>query len=326
MTSLRHNYVQVNTTDRINSEKANTTLRILFHAECCPGDNDQYIPVGLPPLEEGVNEEHWTPNAPIKAACSADKTERWFCAENWALIALWRPMGQAVATVSERAYHDVFHRAHALGFPFLQRVWNYLPNINQGAGDKENYKQFCLGRKQAFDTQNIAAHHYPAASALGNTGEQLVIYALCSYKAGVQFENPEQLSAYRYPREYGPQSPSFARASLMDFGKGSERLYLSGTASIVGHETMHANDPENQTHVTINNLEKLFMHVAQHDQKQRSPQLESIKVYVRQPEHLPLIKRVIQQRLPKIETIYLRADICRSDLLVEIDGYCSMVK
>ena len=49
---------------------------------------------------------------------------------------------------------------------------------------------------------------------------------------GTPVENPRQVSAYRYPREYGPQSPTFARALLPPSPRVP--LLLSGTASIDG--------------------------------------------------------------------------------------------
>ena len=53
-----------------------------------------------------------------------------------------------------------------------------------------------------------------AASAVGSLGGELSICFLGSKERGVHCENPRQLPAYRYPKLYGPRSPSFARATL----------------------------------------------------------------------------------------------------------------
>jgi len=44
----------------------------------------------------------------------------------------------------------------------IVRFWNYLPHINHGAGDQENYRRFCTGRLHAFANNNIANEQFPA--------------------------------------------------------------------------------------------------------------------------------------------------------------------
>jgi len=98
--------------------------------------------------------------------------------------------------------------------PHLLRIWNYLDAITLGDGDTERYRQFCIGRARGlgdFDAQTL-----PAATAIGRCDDArtIQIYWLAARAPGLPVENPRQVSAYRYPREHGPQSPSFARAML----------------------------------------------------------------------------------------------------------------
>ena len=126
------------------------------------------------------------------------------------------------------------------GYPHLLRIWNYLPGINAKDNEIERYRLFCLGRHQAFfEHGHLSNHELPAASAVGTQAGSLWIYFLAATLPGIQRENPRQLSAYSYPRHYGPRSPSFARATLTHWGK-EWHLYISGTASIVGHLSLHA--------------------------------------------------------------------------------------
>ena len=120
-------------------------------------------------------------------------------------------------------------------------------------------------------------------------------------------ENPRQVSAYRYPREHGPASPSFSRAALGP----DHTLFVSGTASIVGHVSRHHSDPLAQLDETLRNLQAL----------NALPESRSdlLKVYVRDPVHAALIRqRLLAWSAPQ-QTLLLSADICRRELLLEIE-------
>jgi hypothetical protein len=58
------------------------------------------------------------------------------------------------------------------------------------------------------------------------------------------------VSAYDYPRQYGPAAPSFSRAALTP----DPLLLISGTASIVGHASVHLGDVTAQLEETLANL------------------------------------------------------------------------
>jgi chorismate lyase/3-hydroxybenzoate synthase len=134
-------------------------------------------------------------------------------------------------------------------------------------------------------------------------------------RPGIHVENPNQQSAYAYPRIYGPKSPSFARATACpDLGL----TFISGTASITGHATRHHDDVVAQLGLTLDNIETLVAHIGAKEQLSLGRPL--LKVYIRQPEDYPLIRQQLEARLPLAECIYLQADICRADLLLEIEA------
>src|SRR5690606_12669193 len=120
--------------------------------------------------------------------------------------------------------------------PYLLKVWNYIDAITQGDGDSERYRQFCIGRVRGLG--NVDATRLPAATAIGcrNGARVLQVYWLASAEPGAPVENPRQVSAWRYPRAYGPQPPSFARAMLPPTGSRMP-LLPSGPASLVRHAT-----------------------------------------------------------------------------------------
>jgi chorismate lyase / 3-hydroxybenzoate synthase len=134
-------------------------------------------------------------------------------------------------------------------------------------------------------------------------------------------ENPRQVSAYDYPREYGTHSPAFSRATLLR-QSGSVTLFISGTASIVGHRSLHVDDTAAQTRETLANIQALLAEANGVAPGARFT-LEALacKVYVRRPGDLPVIQTELAAALgPEARILYLQADICRQDLLVEIEA------
>jgi hypothetical protein len=136
------------------------------------------------------------------------------------------------------AYDQICAVLEAQPFPHLLRVWNYLPDINRETDGTERYLQFNTARQRALRSRGRAlTGNVPAASALGAaSGSPLVVYFLAGRTAPAFVENPRQVSAYHYPRQYGAHSPVFSRAALVPH-RGRLALFISGTASIVGHRS-----------------------------------------------------------------------------------------
>ncbi len=228
-------------------------------------------------------------------------------------------------TITCTAYRRIFDLLQAEACPHLIRVWNYVPDINSTANGLERYQLFCLGRHQAFSERNqFFEHDLPAATAIGVRQGDLHIHFLAARHAGRQIENPRQVSAFRYPHRYGPRSPSFSRAILKEWNDG-RHLYISGTASIVGHESCHNGNLDEQLRETMRNIESLLGH-AGHVSEIRDDFLNNLscmKIYIRHPHHLSLVKNSLERHFHReMPTMYLQGDICRSDLLLEIEAIC----
>ncbi len=225
--------------------------------------------------------------------------------------------------LSETCYGQIIDFIGTQGKPHLLRMWNYFPYINQLDNNLERYQQFCIGRHQAFVGKAI---RYPAASAVGSYSSVMVIVFIATAQAGLFVENPEQLSAYHYPSYYSPKSPSFSRASVYQNSVTSQ-LYISGTASIVGHESKFHGDIIGQTLQTIKNLNRLIQYT--NDQETIEKPFNSsdttvdppaIKVYLRNPADLAIVAPLIEEFSPNCSNIcYLTADICRQELDIEIE-------
>jgi chorismate lyase/3-hydroxybenzoate synthase len=281
------------------------------------------LAVDLPPLFGEPMAEVWVSRRPV----SFRDEDGLQLASNGELLMLAMQLPGSDETgldeLAYSAYRRLLERARLAGFPHLLRAWNYFPGINEPQGGLERYRQFCIGRHRAFSEAHANFRQaLPAASAVGTRSGPLQVQILASPRPGLHFENPRQVSAYNYPEAYGPRSPAFARATL-DASELGGTLYIAGTASIVGHASEHVGDPTAQTLEVERNLDALLSHIRQGTASagRRVARWNSLKVYVRDPAHAMLVREHLQPWLPsEARVMYLQGDICRRELLVEVEG------
>lgn len=222
----------------------------------------------------------------------------------------------------EHAYRRMERVLRGLGYPYWLRVWNYLSDITRGDGDDERYRQFVVGRYRALASAPDFERHLPAATAIGSHGGGLLVFFLASRTPGEQVENPRQVSAFRYPREYGPRSPSFSRATLKTWDDRAD-LYVSGTASVVGHESRHVGDALAQLSEVRSNVDALLS-LARERSGGRAFVPQQLKLYVRDGEDAgAVIARARELFGADTRLLALRGEICRTDLLLEVEGLYS---
>ena len=227
-----------------------------------------------------------------------------------------------------RAYTELFEVLARNDCPHLLRLWNYIARINAPDADGvERYRHFNAGRQQAFiEARRSAFDGTPAACALGTAEGPLRVFFLAGRRAPLAIENPRQVSAYRYPASYGARSPTFSRAALADVGGGRQALFISGTASIVGHATLHLGDVRRQTEESLANMAAVREVAASRAGAGFDASALIYTVYLRHPGDLAVVREVFERHLGAHSTaardaIYLQADICRAELLVEIEAH-----
>ncbi|MDN5863950.1 MAG: pteridine-dependent deoxygenase [Gammaproteobacteria bacterium] len=238
-------------------------------------------------------------------------------AQRLGMLATPFPDSEDPETAAFELYSGLLSTARQLDLPHILRIWQYLPRINASLGDEDRYRAFCAGRGRALEAEHRGHDALPAACLLGNDSDRILLYALIASRPGRQIENPRQQSAFRYPPRYGRKSPSFSRATAAGNGKG-ERLFISGTSSITGHASRHGKTLE-QLAETIKNLEALL------ERWQGSPAslaaIAPMKVYLRRAADLDDVRGALDSRLPAGHPVtYLRADVCRPELNIEIEG------
>lgn len=234
-------------------------------------------------------------------------------------VTLEQRPGETLEMLAEQAYMRIFGFIDHFGYRHLLRVWHYFPQINDDENGLERYRGFNVGRHAAFvaNGRSIGEESVPAASALGSDSGSLVIYFMAGKQPGRAVENPRQVSAYHYPDKFGPKSPIFVRALAVTLG-GQHCFFISGTASIVGYETLHHGDSAKQTAETLLNIRTLLGEFPHYDPAQGRMLL---KVYVRHEHDLAMVQDKVRAEFGNACTaVYLHSNICRSDLLLEIEG------
>ncbi|MDE2156129.1 MAG: pteridine-dependent deoxygenase [Xanthomonadaceae bacterium] len=278
-------------------------------------DDPRWLRVELESFDAPVPLESW--QIETEVSCGRDGELHWSAGGGWLFTAIELderehdgPEGAA-----RHAYARLRDFVGGRAERHVLRIWNYIGAINCGAGDSERYKRFCHGRGAGMGT--FFAQGFPAATAIGHHGPQhhLQVYLLACDRPGMRVENPRQVSAWHYPRQYGRTPPSFARAMSLP---AQDALAISGTAAIVGHASTHQDDLDAQLDETLTNLEALLGSAGMATGfDTHSP----LKVYVRQTGDAPHVREFVRRRLPGVPVLLLHGDICRRELLVEIDGW-----
>lgn len=234
-------------------------------------------------------------------------------------LSLQQGAGEALQTLSRQAYTRIFEFIDHHNYHNLLRVWHYLPQINDDENGLERYRGFNVGRHEAFvaNGRSIGEESVPAASALGSDSGSLTIYFMACKQPGRAVENPRQVSAYHYPHLFGPKSPIFVRAMAATVGS-QHCFFISGTASIVGYETVHQGDVDKQAVETLLNIRALLQQAPQYD---ASKGRMLLKIYLRHLHDLDTVRARVEQEFgTACKAVYLHSNICRSDLLLEIEG------
>jgi enamine deaminase RidA (YjgF/YER057c/UK114 family) len=241
---------------------------------------------------------------------------------------------------SATAFRHLNEQLELAGVDFgnVIRTWIYVNQITEGSEGQQRYQELNRARTDFFEGFRLCGKNraswapetiYPASTGIGTQGKRIVLnaVALQSDRPDVFFmplENPQQISSFDYHARYSPKTPKFARAMAIIQGHFVTTM-VSGTASIVDQTTVHIGDVAKQTEQTIENIEQLIgePNFAQHNMPGVGATLKDIaklRVYVKHAEDYEKCREIVEQKLPAIPAIYLHADVCRPDLLVEIEA------
>lgn len=311
-------HLQVLLSDSVTPPSEQHHLLIAFRFGSDPGADDHpaIVDVGLEPVGGDAVYECWWTTDPVSYRTSGEMRIAECCNYSVLIHKVDETPEGNLASLTEAAYRDIFKALQSTAHPRMAKVWNYLGAINEGEGDNERYRRFSVGRAAAFAKNALNDSSAPAGTGIGTRHDNgLTIITLSSRHPMLLAENPRQISAFQYPRQYGPSSPKFARGAAVFAGSHALHL-LSGTAAIVGHESLHPFDVEQQLEETLRNIAALgaSLSLLHGDSVYR--------VYMRQPGDTEAIAAKIKSQLgiERDRIVFLHGDICRSELLIEIDG------
>ena len=231
--------------------------------------------------------------------------------------------------------------AEKISFDHIVRQWNFIGNILEVKNGIQNYQIFNEVRSESYHKyRNV--HSYPAATGVGMKygGVNLDFYAVKAERnlKIIAIDNPDQIRPYGYSQQVLKgkpvgsrtlnQPPQFERAVFIADSLSST-LFVSGTASIIGQDTIGIEDIGRQTVVTIENISKLT------DSKRlghltgktdtNAGKLILLRVYIKKQEDFAKVKEICNEFHPCVPVIYIEADICRDNLLVEMEAEFSKI-
>lgn len=321
---LRIDYVENRELPPRLAASSTEPMAIVSFGQALPHDSSYPVLVlDLPQIAGPHLAEVWTSDRPVHTTTGAGVSMAMNGECLIGSISLDEKPDLSLDTLTYEGYCKILHHLQDSGYPYLWRVWNYFPRINADQDGLERYRRFCVGRHQALANALPGfPFSLPAATAVGTRSGPLQIMFLAGTKPAQHLGNPRQLNAYEYPSEYGPRSPSFARATLFR-SEGDSLLFIAGTASVVGHATQHIGQAGEQTRESIQNLLAVLEHagsIAEADLLDM-PDRAMYKVYVRDADSLFEIRSALQQSpLLSRHLLFLQGDLCRKELLVEIEG------
>ena len=229
---------------------------------------------------------------------------------------------------------DALLTAHGFAVDDIVRQWNYIGNIVACRNGKQNYQEFNDARSNYY-ARGSWANGYPAATGIGVSSEGIIVGGIAFRKtehssSGIHpIDNPLQVAAHVYSRKVlidddvnaVKSTPKFERAKLIETARGA-CCFVSGTAAIRGEESVDASSVAMQTRKTIENIEYLVSpeNLVRYGCSPYDLKYVKLHVFIKHAEDYAAVRAVVEESYPQVPAIYTVADVCRGELLVEIEG------
>lgn len=221
-----------------------------------------------------------------------------------------------------------------MDFSHVFRQWNYIEKITdfdpESQGRKQNYQIFNDVRSDYYSKSDFV-NGYPAATGIGMDSGGIILDIIASKGKStlhIPIVNPEQQDAHCYTQQVlvgeaitgKPEktTPKFERAKYVEFHH-RRTLYISGTAAIKGEITIPSDNITQQTEITLDNISKL-----QYADSQNYP-YRHIRAYIKDPANTTVVQTLCREYFGNIPMLFLKADVCRDNLIVEIEAEVDMI-
>jgi enamine deaminase RidA (YjgF/YER057c/UK114 family) len=244
-----------------------------------------------------------------------------------------------IYTQSMEAFEQMHNilKAENMDFSNVIRQWNYIEKITELNGNNQHYQIFNDVRT-AFYNNSQFIHGYPAATGIGmETGGIIIDFIAIKENMNMTIlpvKSPVQSDAHQYTKKVlahneikagitAETTPKFERAKAIVSGN-SCLIHVSGTSAIKGQFSLEANDASTQTNFTLESIYQLVTN--ENLQKQGINCIHSkanpcyFRVYVKNASDYLKVRDACEKYFKDVHAIYLKADICRPELLVEVEG------
>jgi enamine deaminase RidA (YjgF/YER057c/UK114 family) len=231
-----------------------------------------------------------------------------------------------------------------MDFGDIVRQANYIERITDKEsleGAESQHYQVFNDVRTAFYNTGAFQNGYPAATGIGTHAGGVVINFVAIKGKGTEImavKNPLQVNAHEYSDKVLKENrlvtglckttPKFERAKYCKIFD-QDVLYISGTASIEKEASVNLGNVEAQTHLTILNIKTLVS--KENLMGQGLPvflcvSFIYIHVYVKKTTDMEKVAPIVKKAFPHAETLFTVADVCREELLVEIDGMAHIIR
>lgn len=216
----------------------------------------------------------------------------------------------------------------------IVRQWNYIERIVDFEGEFQHYQIFNDVRSSFYSTDQWRGG-YPAATGIGMQRGGIIVEVNAIQGAenlASAIDNSLQIAAHEYsqrvligaPHESECKTtPKFERAKTVCYGNSSDMLYISGTAAIQGENSVPDNDVISQCKVTLENIDNLIStknRLLSGDKSSGEASVKLYRVYIKEDEDAASVIEYMNSRYPAIKMSFIKADVCRTELLIEIEG------
>ncbi len=230
-------------------------------------------------------------------------------------------LSAGIYTQSREVFAEIKSLLDVEGFAIdsIVRQWNYIERITALENNGQHYQMFNNARSEFYSSARWK-NGYPAATGIGSAcGGVLVDFDAVQFLQSVCYctpiDNKLQVAAHAYSEQVllaadnRRTTPKFERAKSMTFGN-RRMVYISGTAAIRGEESLEGVGVERQLEITLENIAQLT----------GEAKIHMLRVYLKNVEDYAAVKRCLSAYEAQIPISYLRTDVCRDELLIEIEG------
>lgn len=218
----------------------------------------------------------------------------------------------------------------------IVRQWNYIEQITKITDETQHYQDFNDERSHFYAASDWNTG-YPAATGIGTDFGGIMVevdveFLKKSLEKIVPIDNPLQVAAHKYSQNVliGEVDPTFKVKTTPKFERAKAvvvydcaKVYISGTAAIRGEESLTDVGIEQQTITTLENIEYLISkkNLSDHGVCVRNePEIQVMRIYLKYERDMEAARAIVEQKYAHVPAIYVLTDVCRDELLIEIEG------